>query len=242
MSSDPGFELQPTSNPLPTAEPRSADERPWFWPGLHRAHGHHPIPCAGRLGSRLVVAVRAYPARSRGFGLALRAGHLRGLQSLSPAGRWHRHVPPGCQRPSFQYLRRALGHARAPRRALRGRGGFADLQRARLGAAQSRREPVPASADDRDRGGARRPPREGIPVPAFRLAFGGLLPARREAAHCLAVERVLARGPRRHGRGPNAPATTRRAWSPSNKPSTRAANKSSGSTPSTSASSKRWAA
>ena len=242
MASDPGFELKPSSSPLPAAE----REKLMKDLGFGRLFTEHMVTIRYRApdgwGTGLALALRADLARPGGVRAPLRASDFRRLQGLSPAGRRHRHVSAGSQRAALQSLRRALGHAGAAGRALRRSGGFADSSGSRLGAAERGRKPVPAPADDRDRGGARRAPGQGVLVLAVWLARRA--PTSRRAssrsrfgcARNTCARRRAARAKR------SARATMPRAWSRSSRRSTRAASRWSGSTPCTSASSKRWAA
>ena len=138
MSSDPGFELKPTSSPLPAAE----REKLMKDLGFGRVFTEHMVTIRYRApdgwGKGLLSPYAPISLDPGGLGAPLRASHLRRLQGLSPA-RWRDlDLPPRGQRSAFQQFRCALGHARAARRALRGSRRPPDPPRAGLGAAEFR--------------------------------------------------------------------------------------------------------
>ncbi len=109
---------------------------------------------------------------------------------------------PDANAARFQRSSRRLAMAELPTELFLDSLADAGRHRPRLGACRPGHVAVPASVHDRDRGRARR--QQGLlalHLPAHRLARRFVLPRRHQAGQGVALDRVHARGARRHGRG-----------------------------------------
>ena len=175
--------------------------QPRVRPVLHRPHGRVGLDRGRRVGDARARR-RTRPCRSTRRPWSSTTGS-RSSRGSRPTGR--RTARSNGFRPDANAARFA---ARARRLAMPELpedlflGSVEALVRAdRLGARGPGAEPVPAAVHVRHRDRPGRAPGQRVHVPARRLAGRRVLPARGEARHRLAVDRVRPRRPRRHRRG-----------------------------------------
>ena len=178
---------------------RAQARRPGIRARLQRPHDRRRVPRAGRVADRPAGLPTAH-LQSGVLGAALRAGHLRGLQGLPPAGGRDRHLPARRQRRALRRVGRAPRHARFSRRPLRRGRRRAHPPGPRLGPGGGGHEPLHPPARDRDRALPRGPPVRELHLPHHRVPGGAVLPEGPAPGDGLDLGGVRARRAGRHGR------------------------------------------